>query len=753
MKTYQLLRRLGWVALVGLGVGCGVGADEFDEPVTGEPFRLVTEQDKLDAGADTTCYSSQIIGQLGASPTTVVAGGSTTLSWRASIPIQCQYIYGSNLTLNGTPLQFGGGTMVVTPPYTTRYVLKMGTLFLAEVTVSVNFGPVFVVQGNTFEWALKLKSAAAFPNTTIVLPEGLSLNMWGLYVPVASGVRILSQAANQPNGVNIRNAHNPGPLIYSSAHGTPLFEILGDNVSMSGFRLGGPHWGSSEGNDHLEQGIRINGATNIDIFNMELYGWGGQAIYIKDADGEDRQTNFSAIRIYNNFFHHNQHVGRDGYGIEVKHGGKATVERNVFDFNRHALASGSEPGTGYLARFNLVLKGGGYHDTYLIYSYYTHQFDVHGNRACDVSLWFDYDQGCGNAGEAFEFLNNAFQYTAGNAIKVRGIPSVSPKVYNNVFAHGNLYNDAVVQNGLVKRETGNTISYLGNRINIQTYGKYGVCDFDGDGTDDLFLPTGVSWWYSSGGRMHWSPLRTGDTELLSQLRLGDFDGDGRCDVLRVQGSQLQISKRGVSNWTTLPGSYPYTIDQLAVGFFIGNDRASEIFVREGSGQWLAISFFTKDSAGNPSRVYLQNSQAALSALRFGDFDGNGVTDVLRASSGNWNVSWDARQPWAVLNSAHTSNVQSLLIGNVDGYPGDDVVRYLPSYDPTTSNDTGGTYEISSGGRGSTRLTKVAWPPGVAFIGQFDRGTAAADLLIVDGSRMGHIFRPGSGVTAHSLYAY
>jgi hypothetical protein len=34
------------------------------------------------------------------------------------------------------------------------------------------------------------------------------------------------------------------------------------------------------------------------------------------------------------------------------------IERNVFDFNRHAIAAGSEPGTGYTAQHNLVLKGG-----------------------------------------------------------------------------------------------------------------------------------------------------------------------------------------------------------------------------------------------------------------------------------------------------------------------------------------------------------------------------------------------------------
>ena len=87
-----------------------------------------------------------------------------------------------------------------------------------------------------------------------------------------------------------------------------------------------------------------------------------------------------AVKIHGNFIHHNQHQGKDGYGVAVNEGAYALIERNVFDFNRHAIKASPDPGTGYVAKYNLVLKGGGVHDGFL--NTYTHLFDVHGDENC-----------------------------------------------------------------------------------------------------------------------------------------------------------------------------------------------------------------------------------------------------------------------------------------------------------------------------------------------------------------------------------
>ena len=70
-------------------------------------------------------------------------------------------------------------------------------------------------------------------------------------------------------------------------------------------------------------------------------------------------VNPMTVRIHDNFIHHNQRQRGNGYGVETTYGGYALIEKNVFDWNRHALASDGRPGTGYFAYRNLVLEDGG----------------------------------------------------------------------------------------------------------------------------------------------------------------------------------------------------------------------------------------------------------------------------------------------------------------------------------------------------------------------------------------------------------
>jgi len=83
---------------------------------------------------------------------------------------------------------------------------------------------------------------------------------------------------------------------------------------------------------------------NVDIGNMELSGWSGAAVYVSD-ESNVTQTGPEAVKIHDSFIHHNQHIGGDGYGVDASHGGWALVERNVFDFNRHAITAGSVSAT------------------------------------------------------------------------------------------------------------------------------------------------------------------------------------------------------------------------------------------------------------------------------------------------------------------------------------------------------------------------------------------------------------------------
>jgi hypothetical protein len=123
--------------------------------------------------------------------------------------------------------------------------------------------------------------------------------------------------------------------------------------------------------------------------------------------------------------------------------------------------------------------------------------------------------------------------------------------------------------------------------------------------------------------------------------------------------------------------------------------------------------------------------------------------VLGRNNGSWAVSLGGRtawQPWGPLSD----DAHFLLIGNVDGIPGDDVLRYTykEGYKPP------GIWEVSSGGRTGWRLfTANDLLVPTAFIGHFDE-LAGKDLLAVGVDRMSRIFSIGhSNFTPHGLFPY
>jgi hypothetical protein len=352
-----------------------------------------------------------------------------------------------------------------------------------------------------------------------------------------------------------RTARQPGPLLYSTIKKT-LFLIRANDVRISGLRIRGPDYGE----DIVEGGAKSVGiyvspsATaeidHIEIDHNEIYGWKNEGIGVNDDDSRIPVAfwqDFWPIVIHDNYIHHNQEQDSAGYGVVIGNGAFALIDRNVFDYNRHAIAGGGSNYSGYRAIRNLVLPNGGRHK-YLWWGH-THQFDMHGQESCGIgSIFNDTLFNCGTAGYAMEIVQNSFLYSAGAAIKIRGTPQYSPRsgspdwpatcgavVRFNVFVHDDL-GDAVQQT-----ETG--LCSVNNRVGIDGSDRYGFCDFDGDGADDRFMATGETWWYASGGTGPWVYLNTSQ-RLLSELTLANFDGDNRCDV--VSGDL--ISSGGTGSW-------------------------------------------------------------------------------------------------------------------------------------------------------------------------------------------------------------
>ena len=566
-------------------------------------------------------------------------------------------------------------------------------------------------------------------------------------------------------------------------------ELTNDHVTISGIRIEGPSLGQQEVDRF---GIYITRCLDIEISNNEIYGWGGAGVRVLDdqdgqeGPGQSPGTNFPGdrigspgqIRITGNYFHHNQHASEDesvdcdftwdwvglkwvgcelfrghaaGYGVNVHHGAWALIDSNLFDMNRHAIAASGKMG-GYDARRNLVLKGGGYHGR--TFHTYTHQFDIHGAGENGMG---------GKAGVQSWYYENSFQFRNAPAIKIRGRPALRVYIGNNIFPHEGLeddWGDDAIH--LRDRDDLDVIELLsGNTINYDSYGRYGVCDFDGDGIDDLFLPTGRTWWFSSFGEFPWSFLAA-RTQRLDQVRLGYFDDDRKCDVLSQSGGSWVLSSGGTGQWRSI-GSFNPTLDNIAFGRFNPAERdhragvtrrTTHAFRRLASGQWQVTSL------GAPDWQDVQSSSFPMNKLRFGDFTGDGMTDVLAVSGGRWAISDGARGGWTPLNDYLGDDVSSLLIADLNNNNKDDLLKLAVSAQPLgTSGRVRLSYKwyVSDDGRSRWKeLKSYDWIgpalnanlAGRAFAGRFGQAPGGG-VLLTDMDRVGHFYAPGETVQGRS----
>jgi hypothetical protein len=548
-----------------------------------------------------------------------------------------------------------------------------------------------------------------------------------------------------------------------------------DHIRISGFRIHGPDFGQQTVGD---KGIVINKCIDVEISNMEIAGFGGEAIRVQDdtneyfnppilaevwklrgIEGVCREAPYNGpngrigspdqVRIIGNFIHNNQQPSNDGhaggYGVEVTDGAHARIAQNVFSTNRHAIAGGGTM-AGYEATQNLILRYGGIHWDSPI-TVHTHQFDIHGTGDNGFDGW---------AGARTTYTYNAFQYRADNAIKVRGSPRCGIDISNNVFPHPGLEHDDRWDDAIFlhyRQDIGAIKFDVNNRINTQTYGQYGVCDFDGDKIDDLFLATGVSWWFSGMGEFPWRFLAL-RSEELSQLRFGYFDADNKCDVLMENNNAWMISSGGTGQWHRWGQEYA-PLSQVAFGQFDlsqrdhrpgATRRTTHAFWRTPNGQWKITTLSGTDQGWKD----VGSSGFPMKDLRFGDFDGDGVTDVLAKENGRWAISSGAALPWSRLNTALGDDVSKLYIADVNANNKDDLIRV--KYRGQSAGPIGmiDNFEWEISYDGATRwqpLKKYRWwvqgggaMRPLTFAGRF--GTApGAGILTIDRDGVGQFYAP------------
>ncbi|MGE3511301.1 MAG: FG-GAP-like repeat-containing protein [Vicinamibacterales bacterium] len=665
---------------------------------------------------------AQAHGSLGATAG-IVAGQQATLSWSIQAPSTCgaMRVLVDNFTVGRTGSMNVAAIKRTSAVYEPRYAPGSGEIvtpgFLrSHYVLRVAFGGATrTIDTANVDVRLPVDAATGRPEVTITANHEVPLLLLGLksrrasvfvqndveldltgyeHIYIASGVQLIGSRSSRAAGplIYVRcTAWEPAPIPYCSSAPNALFQIHGDvagTVRITGLRIRGVDADNiAAENATNSHGIVITSALNVEIDNNEISGWRSSAIQVMDnlfpprichmeGASDCSQRNSSTIRIHGNYIHHNQQNGTDGYGVAVVKGAYALIEKNVFDYNRHAIATDGSTGSGYLAYRNLVLEHGGFHENVGI-TIYTHQFDIHGTRDCDAFLWIDGHHNCGEGGEYTEIHFNSFFYERDNAFKLRGTPSVGVSVVSNVFAHEFLTGFQPALGGYVEN-----ISTSGNRLGINENGNYGRCDFDRDGLDDEFLATGQTWWFRSGGR-HWVYLNTSPARL-SEITLGDVDRDGRCDVVangvvssggtgratpRVADLVWKATTGSLAMWEMRGGTVEA---QTALGTIPTTWQLAGLADLRGDGQH---SLVWRDESGLVSvwqleggvKVAEARAQAAGYTLQgSGDFDADGGDDLLwRDAAGQLVIWFNGRRPLRVAVPAELDWVVR-GVGDFDG---------------------------------------------------------------------------------------
>ena len=186
-------------------------------------------------------------------------------------------------------------------------------------------------------------------------------------------------------------------------------------------------------------------------------------------------------------------------------------------------------------------------------------------------------------------------------------------------------------------------------------------------------------------------------------------------------------------------------------------RTTHAFYRTRRGQWMVTSLAARD--WDP----VQSSSVPMDRLRFGDFTGDGVTDVLAVSNGRWSISQSARGSWRRLNRHLDDPVRNLFIANMDADDNiDDILRLDIEHTNsrwTSAARTRMTWYRSKNGREPwTRWKEYdfgydrSWEtvvPRYGFVGRFGL-TPRGGTLVIDPLRYGNFHSDAARVVGASL---
>ncbi len=585
-------------------------------------------------------------------------------------------------------------------------------------------GFVRISQVDDFDNGGELRARLAFLDavrnarwgTVIELDANVSLDLTDqppLQIP--AGVTIRGDRRGARPGPELRTDHllaNTAGLILINANDAP-------DVRITGLRLRGPSRGADKDGPQGRAIFVVDEASNhsITIDHNELSDWPDAAVLVQGGLVSKRCLSNQpprpeTVRIARNFIHHNQKQNA-GYGAGARFGGVALIEGNTFVSNRHAVTGeDGRPGTGFSAWFNLVLAAAPKQQAPVpdagLFDWYTQDFDMHGTES---SLFTDHRGGIG--GQYVEIARNTFLGTNRENFDLRGVPCYLAEFHDNVSRQSR--GDAINYYGSAVITDPPWFSVEDNQFNAPNpTNRLGVGDFDGDGTEDLFLATGAAWYYAPAGKAEWRYLNA-QTDQIGTLLFGDFDADGRTDVFtQHDGSVWNVSWGGASRWEAINGSGPI-LGNAAIGDFDG-DRRADVFYADGR-EWL-VSF-----GGTGFFTHYAYAIHRVPDLRFGDFNNDGMTDVFGVVGDQWMVVLGGTQFWAPLRAKLTNSVAGLTVADFNGDGRADIAvssRWI----------TGGyIWRVSFSGTGNWATLRANGPSlsSAPAIGNFD-GAPGADVL-------------------------
>jgi hypothetical protein len=357
-----------------------------------------------------------------------------------------------------------------------------------------------------------------------------------------------------PEGVTLRGVRHglvAGHTIATNAFPETLINVTGTNTRITGLTFRGATGGIST-NTKKSGAIGLNTTKLSFVDHNELLHWTSEAVEVKGTvDGvacrppHARAPDPTAM-ILRNYIHENARQNA-GYGVSTSNGGIALVQGNVFEYNRHAVASTYDAYNEYFAYDNLILPSAPTQFAAAGFiEFVTHDFDAHGSNRGSIPEYTG-----GTAGDYYDigwntftasksdFLHSVFVFGVRENFNLRGTPCSGARYHDNVSRQSE--GDSVSDHS-----TGHSLVKWGNVYNApDPLAQLGYGDFDGDGHLDSFAATGAGWYLRSGGTAPWAFLRRSSTRL-PDLILQDRDGDGRTDVTYTLGNTIYTAWAGIS---------------------------------------------------------------------------------------------------------------------------------------------------------------------------------------------------------------